>query len=112
MHNTNGQFALKEDLQSFGNMTIMNRINLTKDTHIGVDIYQQDIINYLVGFDSKISKKWAIKAKVGSCADFEMAVRYSPIEQLKFVLGIKGEYHDVIERQNCSIGFGIEGTFM
>mmetsp|Transcript_8180 Transcript_8180/g.7260 ORF Transcript_8180/g.7260 Transcript_8180/m.7260 type:complete len:92 (+) Transcript_8180:619-894(+) len=90
----------------------MNRIDLTKNTQLGLDIYQGDEIEYLLGVESKPSDKWKIKAKIGSLSDFELALRYSPLEELKFIFGLKGEYHEEADtKQGCSVGFGCEATF-
>ena len=99
-------------MQNNGKLTVMNRMNLTANTEVGFDIYQGDEVDYLVGIESKPAENWEFKAKIGSISDFEISIRYIPIEQLKFTFGLRGEFNEVIEKQECSVGFGIETYFM
>jgi len=103
VQNTNTSVGLKQvfqDLHKSQNITIMNRIQVTQKTELGVDFYQGEVMNYVLGIKSNFAEKWYLKAKVGSSCDFEMIMKYHPYGPFHITFGLKGEYHDIIERQN------------
>ena len=111
VHNKNGSFGSFREWQNSGKLTFMNRLNLTNHMKLGIDIYHGDEIEYLLGIESKPTEKCRLKAKIGSNSDFELALRYNPINELNVVFGLLGEFNEDIEKQKCSFGFGLEAAF-
>jgi hypothetical protein len=84
-----------------GHITVMNRLTLREKTQLALDYYwATGRVNYVLGIENHFGEKWFTKAKIGSSCDFEMLIRYRPYTWIRFVFGMKGEYHDVIEKQN------------
>ncbi|CAI2376027.1 unnamed protein product [Moneuplotes crassus] len=111
VHNTNGKFHPEADWQDNTNLTVMNRMSLGEKTELAFDLMHRNDFEYLLGIESGFSEKWKIRSKIGSLSDFEVSIRYSPISNLLLTFGLRGEYDENIEKQGCSIGFGIEANF-